>query len=274
MNTDNLPGQEFEMQEFAGQEFAGRVVIVTGASRGIGKGLAIGLADRGARVVCAARTVDSSGAAFPGSIHETVQEIHGRGGTAIAVRCDIGSATDIAQLIDAAVAKYGRIDVLINNAMTPTKALLDDTTLELWDDSFRINVRSLLLFTKAVAPVMHTTGGGSIINISSGAAAHEVSAMMPAGYVVYSVAKAALERYSSAAAPELRPLGITINALRPGAVQTEHTTHEFGPDFDWTGWAQPADVVAPVAYLAAQINTDFTGRVLDVSGWGTEWGTD
>ena len=96
--------------------------------------------------------------------------------------------------------------------------------------------------------------------------------MMPPGYVIYSVAKAALERFSSAAAPELRPFGININALRPGAVRTEHTEHEFGPDFDWTGWTQPEDVGPPVAYLAAQIDTDFTGQVLDVSGFGKTWG--
>ena len=93
----------------------------------------------------------------------------------------------------------------------------------------RVNVRSLYLFTQAVTPVMKTNGGGSIVNISSGAAAHEVSALMPPGYVIYSVAKAALERFSSAAAPELRPLGININALRPGAVKTEHTARGVRP---------------------------------------------
>ena len=96
---------------------------------------------------------------------------------------------------------------------------------------------------------------------------------MPPGYVIYSVAKAALERFSSAAAPELRPLGININALRPGAVRTEHTAQEFGADFDWTGWSMPEDVGPPVAYLAEQIDTDFTGQVLDVSGFGKTWGT-
>jgi NAD(P)-dependent dehydrogenase (short-subunit alcohol dehydrogenase family) len=160
----------------------------------------------------------------------------------------------------------------VNNAMTPTRVALADATVADWDVSMRVNVRSLFLTTRAVTPVMARQGGGSIVNISSGAAAHEVSPFMPPGYVVYSVAKAALERYSSAAAGELRPLGITINALRPGAVRTEHTESEFGPDFDWTGWARPESVVEPVAYLARQIDTDVTGLVLDVSGFGTAWG--
>ena len=146
--------------------------------------------------------------------------------------------------------------------------------MELWDDSMRVNVRSLYLFTRVVTPVMHRNGGGSIINISSGAAAHETSPFMPPGYVIYSVAKAALERFSSAAAGELRPLGIAINALRPGAVRTEHTEAEFGEDFDWTGWQAPESVVAPVAYLARQVDTDLTGRVLDVAQFGVTWGTD
>jgi len=92
---------------------------------------------------------------------------------------------------------------------------------------------------------------------------------MPPGYLFYSVAKAALERFTSAAAPELEPFGITINALRPGAVRTEMTALEFGPDADWTGWATPDAVVAPVAALVAP--PAFTGRVLDVSGYGKTW---
>ena len=250
----------------------GKVIVVTGASRGIGKGLALHLAAQGASIVCAARSVDAATSELPGTIHDTVDTIRTAGGSAVAIRCDIGEARDIEALVAGTVAEFGRVDVLINNAMTPSRAPLDESTIELWDDSMRVNVRSLYLFTRAVTPHMHRGGGGSIVNISSGAAAHEVTEFMPPGYVIYSVAKAALERFSSAAAPELRPLGITINALRPGAVRTEHTTMEFGPDFDWTGWATPADVGPPVAFLAAQIDSDFTGRVLDVSGFGTTWG--
>jgi len=249
-----------------------KVIVVTGASRGIGKGLATYLARTGASIVCAARTVEKATGEFPGTIHETVDAIRAEGGTATAIRCDIGSAEDITALVQETVDAYGRLDVLVNNAMTPTHAPLAESTVDMWDDSMRVNVRSLYLFTEAVIPVMTANGGGSIINISSGAAAHEVSALMPPGYVIYSVAKAALERFSSAAAPELRPLGININALRPGAVKTEHTAQEFGADFDWTGWSMPEDVGPPVAYLAEQIDTDFTGQVLDVSGFGQTWG--
>ena len=252
-------------------DLAGRVVIVTGASRGIGKGLAVGLAGLGASVVCAARSEQAAPGGMPGTIHETAREISDAGGTAHAVRCDIGDAGDITRLVGETIARFGRLDVLVNNAMAPTRALFMESTVDEWDESMRVNVRSLYLFARAVVPVMARTGGGSIVNISSAGAEHATTPFMPPGYLFYSVAKAALERFTSALAPEVRSFGITVNALRPGAVKTEMTAEEFGPDADWTGWSTPETVVAPVATLAAQIDSDFTGRMLDVSGFGRTW---
>ena len=249
-----------------------RVIVVTGSSRGIGKGLALGLAAQGAKVVCAARTVHASPTGLPGTVNETADAIRASGGTALAVQCDIGDAGDITRLVDTTVGEFGRLDSLVNNAMTPTRASFAASTVDDWDASMRVNVRSLYLFTKAVVPVMQRTGGGSIINISSGGAEHASQPFMPEGYLIYVVAKAALERFSSAVAPELRPLGVTVNALRPGAVKTEHSTMELGEDYDWSGWKTPDSVVPAVSFLAAQIDTDFTGRILDVSGFGTAWG--
>jgi Short-chain dehydrogenases of various substrate specificities len=252
-------------------ELADRVVIVTGASRGIGKGLAIGLAERGATVVCAARTVAESSAGLPGTIHDTVAAIEANGGRALAVRCDIGDAADIEHLIATAADTYGRIDVLINNAMAQTRTTFAASSVADWDESMRVNVRSLYVSCRAVVPHMASAGGGSIINVSSGGAGHESTPFMPPGYVIYATAKAAMERFSTALAPELRDLGITINALRPGAVKTELSTLELGEDHDWTGWTTPDAVVPAVAFLAQQINTDFTGRVVDSTQFGTSW---
>ncbi len=247
----------------------GKVVVVTGASRGIGKGLALGLAGLGATIVCAARSEVESPGGLPGTIHETAAEIEAAGGRALAVRCDIGVAGDIEHLVGEVMSRWGRLDALVNNAMAPTRALFAESSLEQWDESMRVNVRSLYLFTRAVTPHMAAGGGGSIVNISSAGAAHETTPFMPPGYLFYSVAKAALERFTSAVAPELEPLGITINALRPGAVRTEMTAIEFCPDADWSGWATPDAVVAPVAALA--FRPELTGRVLDVSGFGRSW---
>jgi 3-oxoacyl-[acyl-carrier protein] reductase len=113
-------------------------------------------------------------------------------------------------------------------------------------------------------------GGGSIINISSGAADPAVVGLPP-GYLTYSVAKAALERFSTALAGELTPLGIAVNALRPGAVKTEMAVHELGADYDWSGWAEPEAVVPAVVFLAAQRGDGLTGRIVDSTQYGVTW---
>jgi citronellol/citronellal dehydrogenase len=252
-------------------ELSKRVIVVTGASRGIGKALAIGLAAQGASVVCAARTVMEGPGGLPGTIHDTVAAIEDKGGVGLAVQCDIGEPGDIQRLIATTVATFGRIDVLVNNAMAPTRATFDDSTLAMWDESMRVNVRSLYLLCRECVPHMANAGGGSIINISSGGATHESTPFLPPGYLLYTVAKAAMERFTSALAPELRDRGITINAVRPGAVKTELAVHELGDDHDWTGWQAPEAVVPAVAFLAAQIGTDFTGRIVDSTQFGITW---
>jgi NAD(P)-dependent dehydrogenase (short-subunit alcohol dehydrogenase family) len=244
-------------------DLKGKVVVVTGASRGIGEGVVGGLAQLGASVVCAARSEDK--------LQQIVGDIEGNGGSALAVRCDIGDERDITNLVATTVERYGGVDALINNAMTPTREPFASSTVAQWDESMRVNVRSLYLFAQAVVPVMAGRGGGSIVNVSSHAAAHETSPYMPEGFLIYCVAKAALERFSTALAPEVRAQGIAVNALRPGAVRTEGTEEEFGPDHDWKGWQTPADLVAPIATLAALKDSDLTGRVLDVGGFGTTW---
>ncbi len=251
---------------------SGRVAIVSGASRGIGRGLALGLAAAGATVVCSARTTTDrpSDLGLPGTIDETVAAIRAAGGEALAVRCDIGVADDITGLVDATIAAYGRLDVLVNNAMAPTRGLFPDTTAAMWDESMRINVRSLFLTAQAVVPPMLEQGAGSIINISSGAADPYITGMPP-GYVTYSVAKAALERFSTALAGELAQVGIAVNALRPGAVKTEMTVHELGDDYDWTGWTTPDAVVPAVNFLAAQDGNGVTGRILESTQYGITW---
>src|SRR5262249_57875870 len=128
-------------------------------------------------------------------------DIDADGGTALAVRCDIGDARDIEQLVAATVDRFGGIDALINNAMTPTRVPFAESDVERWDESMRVNVRSLYLFARAVVPLMAERGGGSIVNVSAHAADHSTSPYMPEGYPIYSRAKAALGRVSTALEP-------------------------------------------------------------------------
>ena len=123
-------------------DLSGKVAIVTGASRGIGRALAVGLADAGAAVVCAARTEVVRPGGLPGTIHTTADAIRAAGGEALPYRCDVGEPDEVTALVETTVQKLGRVDVLVNNAMTPTRALFDETPLELWDESMRVNVRS------------------------------------------------------------------------------------------------------------------------------------
>lgn len=263
MASAQVPGPELPA-------LAGKVAIVTGASRGIGRALAVGLARTGAAVACAARTEREQPGGLPGTIHATADAIRAAGGEALALRCDIGSAADIADLVDATATRLGAVDILVNNAMTPTRAAFADSTLEQWDDSMRVNVRSLFLTCRAVLPRMAERGGGSIINISSGAADSRVTGMPP-GYLTYSVAKAAMERFSTALAGEFAAADIAVNALRPGAVKTETAVHELGEQWDWTGWTEPEAVVPAVVFLAGQRADGVTGRVVDSTQFGVTW---
>lgn len=249
----------------------GRVVIVTGASRGIGRGLALGLGAQGAAVVCAARSEKTPPGGLPGTIHETVEEVIAAGGRALALRCDISDPDDIAGLVRVTAEHFGGVDVLVNNAMAPTRARFEDMTAADWEVSLATNVRGLLALCSAALPHLAADGGGSIINISSGGAEHASNPYLPAGFSVYAMAKAAMERFSTAVAPELSERNVAVNALRPGAVKTELATRELGEDHDWSGWTTPDAVVAPVAFLASQRGNGFTGRVVESSRFGIDW---
>jgi NAD(P)-dependent dehydrogenase (short-subunit alcohol dehydrogenase family) len=203
-------------------------------------------------------------------VHATADTIRAAGGRAVPVRCDIGSASDIDAMVDVAVAAFGGVDVIVNNAMASTRARFVDSTLDQWDESMRVNVRSLFLTCKAVLPSMQARGGGSVINISSGAADPSITGIPP-GYLTYSVAKAALERFSTALAGELAEANVAVNALRPGAVKTEQSVHELGEDWDWTGWGPPEAVVPAVVHLAAQRADGLTGRIIDSTQFGISW---
>jgi citronellol/citronellal dehydrogenase len=238
----------------------GKVAIVTGASRGIGKAIALGLAREGAKVVVAARSETAPDERLPGTIHETVAEIEKLGGEALAVRCDVTDEASVAAMVETTLAKFGRIDVLINNAAIDFPFPAREMPLKRWDIVMKVNVTGPFLCAKAVLPAMSAQGGGSIVNITSNAGAERGSGTV--GYsAVYGVSKAALDRFTWALAAEEGKHNIAVNAVKPWGVVSTEGMRMWVPEEDRVGWKLPASMVACALFLARQDASGVTGCV-------------
>ena len=246
-----------------------RVAIVTGASRGIGKAMALDLARAGASVVVAARTAEPR-ANLPGTIHDTVAEIESVGGRALAVACNVREEDSIREMVNTTLDEFGAVDVLVNNAGIGGYAPFLQITLREWDLNMAINLRAPFIACQAVVPIMIEQGGGSIINVSSHAATNIFSSTLgedhEAGIALigqaYGASKAALERFTWGLASELGPLNIAVNALKPlRPVATEGFRFQ-RPDADFSTWATPGDMAKATVYLAAQDARGLTGAIV------------
>jgi NAD(P)-dependent dehydrogenase (short-subunit alcohol dehydrogenase family) len=210
-------------------ELTGQVALVTGASRGIGKQVAIDLARRGAKVVVAARTVEAR-KRLPGTIGETVAAIEDLGGEALAVAADVGRGDDLVRLVQAAIDGFGRIDILVNNAAaTAVKAWgapLVELSREDWMAQYDVNLHAPYTLMHLVAPIMAKQGGGRIINLTTGGHADDAESHAPTGLptpLAYPSSKAALDQLCRSVAPQLRAMGISVVNVHPGFVRTEMT---------------------------------------------------
>jgi NAD(P)-dependent dehydrogenase (short-subunit alcohol dehydrogenase family) len=238
----------------------GKVAIVTGASRGIGKAIALGFAREGAKVVVAARSESAPSERLPGSIHETAAEIEALGGTALAVPCDVTREESIAALVETTLATFGRIDILINNAAVDFPSPARDMPLRRWEIVLKVNITGPFLCAKAVLPAMIAQGGGSIVNITSNAGAERGSGTV--GYSsVYAVSKAALDRLTWALAAEEGVHNIAVNAVKPWGVVSTEGMRLWVPEEERVGWKSPASMVAVVMFLAKQDSSGVTGCV-------------
>lgn len=204
----------------------GRTAIVTGASRGIGKQIAVELGRQGANVVVAARTVDPH-KRLPGTIGDTLAAVEAAGGSAVAVRTDMAAPADLQALVDTTLATFGRIDALVNNAADTAAGAtaVADVSYEHWARQFEVNLHGPVLLMKAVVGPMTDQGGGVIVNMTSGA-----GDLVPPGearsgafpeLLAYAATKAALNRLANAAAPELASRGIAVVNVDPGFTRTE-----------------------------------------------------
>jgi 3-oxoacyl-[acyl-carrier protein] reductase len=240
-----------------------KVAIVTGASKGIGAGIARALAAEGAAVVV---NYSSSKAAA----NKVVAEITSGGGKAIAVQADLSNQADIKRLFDKSKNAFGHVDILVNNAGIYEFAPLDKVTEEHFHKHFNLNVLGLLLASQAAAKLFDS-GGGSIINISS-----IVSTLGIPESAVYSGTKGAVDAITRALAAELGPRGIRVNAIRPGMVETEGTHSAGIAESDMRKQVeaqtplgrigQPQDIAGAAVLLASSDSSWITGETFVISG--------
>jgi 3-oxoacyl-[acyl-carrier protein] reductase len=239
-----------------------RVAIVTGASRGIGKGIAQRLASEGARVAITARGADA--------LQATAREITAAGGSVLAVPGDAGSKADVEALFEQVLAAWGRLDVLVNNAAwaSPHAHILE-MDLEHWETVLRTNLTSVYLHCHRAANIMVDQGTrGSIVNISSFAAARAHRNM-----AAYDATKGGIEAMTRTMALDLGPFGIRVNVVGPGAIHTEEFEAEGeaargrrGQTVPLGRVGYPEDIAGTVAFLVSDDASYITGQVLYVDG--------
>jgi NAD(P)-dependent dehydrogenase (short-subunit alcohol dehydrogenase family) len=249
-------------------QLKGKVAIITGASRGIGKGIATVFAREGASVVVVART-EQAGGKLPGTIYETAEQIQAQGGTALALRCDVTSEEEVAAMVQATLEKFGHIDILVNNAGGSfTYGKVAEYPADRFDKVMALNIRGTFLCCKAVLPAMTKQGRGVIINITSGSGQH----FSVPGDTVYGMSKAAVDRFTIGFANEVRKLGISVVGVQPGMVRTEGIDLVLkGKEMDWSKWQRPEEVGPPLVWLAQQRPETFTARIVRSTDFGTVW---
>ncbi len=241
-------------------DLSGQNAIVTGASQGLGRGMAIALAACGAKVCCVARNVEK--------LAETVAAIKEAGGDAEAMSCDVSDKESVAAVVDKVADEWGKIDILVNNAGITRDTLLPAMTDDQWDDVIATNLRGTFLFCRAASRPMMRARYGRIINISS------VSGLIGnAGQTNYSASKAGVIGLTRSLAKELAKRKVTVNAVAPGFIESEMTQKLGEAILSQVTDRIPAkrigtaeDVAACVIFLASHASSYVTGQVLTVDG--------
>ena len=243
----------------------GAVALVTGASRGVGRAIALALADGGADVACAASATDVSPLKLPGTIDETLRSVEQRGRRGLAIPTDLSQSDQVEAMVARTISTFGRLDVLVNNAAITFPGDLELPTKR-WDLVMDVNLRAPLLAMKAALPGMIARRHGAILNVSSAAATVPVP-----GLLVYGVSKAALERLTTGAAEELRVHGIAVNCFRIDAPLASEGFASNAPDGARSDW-EPTEVAAQAAVWMLTQPQVFTGQIKSLTELRREHG--
>ena len=243
------------------KRLSGMTALVTGASKGIGKGIALALANAGCEVALA-------DIADPKLTDVVVDEIETAGGSAFSIRADVSSFTDVHRMFDDVFNRFSRLDVLVNNAGIQTWKCLLDMTEQDWDSVIDTNLKGPFLCSQFAGKMMKTRGKGSIINIGSGC-----NKLAFPNLSSYTASKGGLEMFTKVAAVELGPLGIRVNCVAPGAIDVERTRLE-DPNYADTWGAitplrrigRPEDVGSVVVFLASEDSAYINGQTIWVDG--------
>jgi len=244
-------------------DLSGKVALVTGGSRGLGKDIALAIAEKGAKVAICGRKKEN--------LDQAVEEFHKRGLNLMAECANIGKSDQVKALLQAVDEQFGRLDILINNVgmniLTPSVVETDEG---LWDKILETNLKGPFLVSSYAAKLMKKAGGGKIVNISS-IAARKASR----GMGIYCVAKAGVEMLTRVLAVELAPEHINVNAVAPGMVRTrfsqplwsdEGLLKEILRTIPMGRIAETGDVVGAVLFLASGLSDFITGEVITVDG--------
>jgi NAD(P)-dependent dehydrogenase (short-subunit alcohol dehydrogenase family) len=260
-----MPGATDELRELKVSplfDLRGRRIMVTGASRGIGRALAVGLAEHGADVYCVARDADK--------LAQTAEMITSGGGRAITHAASLRGEEAIRDTVNAMVAEMGGIEVLVNNAADDHDSMLEDTDLETWRRVLELNLDSCFLLCREAAPHLQQSGRGKVINLAS-----IMASVAMRGNGVYITGKAAIAGFTRALALEWARKGVQVNALAPGYIETDMTEPMWSNDRGRETiakrtpigrWGQPQDLVGAAVFLAGSASDFMTGQLLFVDG--------
>ncbi len=241
-------------------DLSDNTAIVTGASQGLGRAMAIALAANGAKVACVARNAEK--------LADAVAEIEAAGGQAEAMACDVTDRESVDRLVDDVAEKWGKLDILVNNAGITRDGLLPRMTDDDWDSVINTNLRGTFLFTRAASRYMMRARYGRVINISS------ISGLIGnPGQTNYSASKAAVIALARSLSRELAGRKVTVNAVAPGFIESEMTEvlgemviAEAKKRIPAKRLGTPEDVAAAVLFLASPAAAYITGQVLTVDG--------